>query len=93
MWFDRMKGVQLTKTNGPKVAKWIGGRFHEMQNKEEDFITVETNRGDVLVRIGDWVAQDPDGKFRIVRLESINIDQALRERKKKDHLKVVESAK
>ena len=79
MWFDQMSGVQLRKNNAKKVAEWVRGEYHFVKENGTDivFVVANTPRGDVMIREGDWIAKDVDERFRIVRIEELDIDKVL----------------
>lgn len=83
MWFDQMSGVQLRKNNAKKIAEWVQGEYHcaKENGKEIVFVIANTPRGDVMLREGDWIAKDVDERFRIVRIEEMNIDEVLKRAK------------
>lgn len=82
MWFDHLRGVQLDNKNAKLVAKWTEGEVVSIQRKGESIpaVVVFTPRGEVLINQGDWVARDEDDRFRILRLEEIDLEQAFREK-------------
>lgn len=93
MWYDKMSGVKLQRSNAKKIASWIRGEYHFVNEngKEVVFVIAKTPRGDVFIREGDWVAKDVDERFRIVRIEEIDIDAVLEKtRSKKNVLQVSE---
>lgn len=98
MWYDSLEGVQFDKNNGKDLAKWCGGQLQEvvqmvkMKNpKPTDLvetanthvITVQTARGEIMIRQGDWVAKDAEGRFRIVRLNKVDLGKELNRPKPK----------
>lgn len=79
MWFDKMSGIRLRKNNAKKVAEWVRGECHAVKENGEDlvFVVANTPRGDVMIREGDWIAKDVDERFRIVRIEEMDLDKVL----------------
>lgn len=89
MWYDSLEGVQFNQKNGPDVAKWVGGQLQDLSRtdakevKSGNVITVTTARGEILIREGDWVTKDREGRFRVVRLHEIDIRNEVRPPRKK----------
>ena len=85
MWFDNVEGVKVTPQNAAKIAKWIGGNLEEVYDKDGErvvFIVATTNRGDVIIRVGDWVGRDKNTnttRFRIMRLTEVELDSVFSE--------------
>lgn len=79
MWYDQMSGVKLSKRNAKQVAQWIRGECHLVTEGGQQvvFVVAKTPRGDVLIREGDWIAKDVDERFRIVRIEELDIEAVL----------------
>lgn len=70
MWFDNLKGYLFEDDeSAKKIAKWVKGEI--VRTEEEVFILVPTPRGELIVREGDWVAEDPRGQIRLVRIAEI----------------------
>lgn len=95
MWFDQMSGVQLRKNNAKKIAEWVRGECHFVKENGEDivFVVANTPRGDVMIREGDWIAKDVDERFRIVRIEEMDIDKVLARSKSKRNVLQVSAKK
>lgn len=93
MWYDSLEGVQFTKDNGKDVAKWVGGELQDVSvNNRTDnvnvakstaLITVVTNRGEILLRVGDWITKDKEGRFRIIRINKLDLKRELNRPKPK----------
>lgn len=62
VWFDEITGMHLTKDNGPEVAKFVGGKY------ENGVVFVKAPRGELAVRVGDFVGKDQNGVWHITRL-------------------------
>lgn len=75
MWYDYLEGVKLTRENAGDLAKWVGGEVHETRTdgKQTPMVSVPTNRGDILIRLGDWVTRDKEGRPRVLRIKQVNI--------------------
>lgn len=95
MWYDQMKGVKLRKNNAKKVAEWVQGEAHFVKENGQDvaFVIATTPRGDVMIREGDWIAKDVDERFRIVRIEEMDIDKVLQKVRSKKNVLQVSSKK
>lgn len=95
MWFDQMSGVQLRKNNAKKISDWVSGECHFVKENGKDvvFVVANTPRGDVMIREGDWIAKDVDERFRIVRIEEMDIDKVLVRSKSKRNVLQVSSKK
>jgi len=95
MWYDQMSGVKLRKTNAKKVAEWVHGEYHFVKENGEDvvFVVANTPRGDVMIREGDWIAKDVDERFRIVRIDELDIDKVLAKSKSKRNVLQVSAKK
>ena len=80
MWYDKMSGIQLTRDNAKRVAKWVEGEAHFVKENGEDmvFVIANTPRGDVMIREGDWIAKDVDERFRIVRIDEMDLDETIK---------------
>lgn len=76
MWYDSLEGVQFTKDNGKDLAKWVGGELQEI-SQGSPVITIMTTRGELLLRQGDWVTKDREGRFRIVRINKVDLKKEL----------------
>ena len=84
MWYDSLEGVQFDKNNGRDLASWCGGELIMLTpSTKESVITVTTARGEILIRQGDWVAKDAEGRFRIVRLNPLDLGKELNRPKPK----------
>ena len=83
MWYDELKGVQMSKHNARQVADWVDGEYHELDVKGQASAVViaKTTRGDTLIREGDWIVTDVDERFRIVRLHELDLNTILRKAK------------
>lgn len=87
MWYDSLEGVQFTKDNGKDLAKWVGGELQDVStntrtdnvniSKATTVITIMTTRGELLLRQGDWVTKDREGRFRIVRINKVDLKKEL----------------
>lgn len=85
MWFDHLRGAQLTEENAEDIAEWVRGKVHRTSKdgKGFSFLVVPSTRGDLMVLMGDWVVKDPKGYFRVVRLDPINIGDMIRMEKER----------
>lgn len=72
VWFDDLKGIKLNENNAAQVAKWIGPNAHMVKVDDKNLVRVETNRGDVIMAIGDFITRDADNRFKIVRITETN---------------------
>lgn len=95
MWYDQMSGIQLRKNNAKKVAEWVRGEYHFVKENGEDmvFVVANTPRGDVMIREGDWIAKDVDERFRIVRIEEMDLDKVIAKSKSKRNVLQVSAKK
>lgn len=95
MWYDKMSGVRLRKNNAKKVAEWVRGEYHFVKENGQDvvFVIANTPRGDVMIREGDWIAKDVDERFRIVRIEEMDIDKVLEKAKSRKNVLQVSAKK
>ena len=95
MWYDKMSGVRLRKNNAKKVAEWVRGECHFVKENGQDvvFVVANTPRGDVMIREGDWIAKDVDERFRIVRIDELDIDKVLEKAKSRKNVLQVSAKK
>lgn len=73
VWFDDLVGVALTDSNAAEVAKWIGPNARVSEVDGVDIVSISTNRGDVLLRIGDYITIDDSRRFKIVRIADADL--------------------
>lgn len=80
MWFDHLRGAQLNESNAKLIAEWAKGEVVRIQRNGKliPVVIVHTPRGQVLIDQGDWVALDEDDRFRILRLEDIDLRSLLK---------------
>ena len=88
MWYDKMSGIQLTRSNAKQVAEWVEGEAHFVKENGEDmvFVIANTPRGDVMIREGDWIAKDVDERFRIVRIDEMDLDETIQKSKNRRNI-------
>lgn len=68
VWFDNLKGIKVTKNNTSDVAKWVGPNAKTIRIDNVPRIVLATNRGDLLLEIGDFVTIDVEGHFKVIRI-------------------------
>jgi|LSQX01.3.fsa_nt_gb hypothetical protein len=73
VWFDDLVGVALTDSNADEVAKWIGPNARKSKVDGADIVSISTNRGDVLLRVGDYITIDDSRRFKIVRIADADL--------------------
>lgn len=73
VWFDDLVGVALTDSNADEVAKWIGPNARKSEVDGVHIVSISTNRGDVLLRIGDYITIDDSRRFKIVRIAEADL--------------------
>ena len=73
VWFDDLIGVALTESNADEVAKWIGPNASKSEVDGVDIVSISTNRGDVLLRVGDYITIDDSRRFKIVRIADADL--------------------
>lgn len=75
VWYDNLKGVKLDKTNAADVAKWIGTNARVVAQEGVNLVCIATNRGDVIMAIGDYITIDADKRFKIVRISDADLSK------------------
>lgn len=76
MWYDQIEGVQLDNDNAEKVAEWIKGSAFTTTGGDK-VVTVKTERGEILLRKGDWIACDRNGRFRMIRIKETTVEKVM----------------
>lgn len=73
VWYDNLKGVQLDPDNAGVVAKWIGANASVSRIDDVNKVIITTNRGDIILEIGDYITIDSDKRFKIVRIAEADL--------------------
>lgn len=73
VWYDNLKGVQLDPNNAGVVAKWIGANASVSRIDDVNKVIITTNRGDIILEIGDYITIDSDKRFKIVRIAEADL--------------------
>lgn len=77
VWFDKLKAVRVSATNASRVAEWIGGEVVPNGDGGSPLILLPTTRGDIAVKYGDYVAKDAEGRYRVVRVFGLDLDNEI----------------
>ena len=80
VWFDNLKGIQLDATNANDIAEWVGPNARVLSLDGVKLVGIETNRGDVIMYIGDYITVDAENRFKIVRISEADPKQPAIER-------------
>lgn len=70
VWYDELTGYTLSEQNGFEAAELTGGRFHKNPGGES-FLAIQTERGELIARVGDFVGRDQAGTLHVTRLYEI----------------------
>ena len=85
IWFEEVKSVEITRENIRDAANWLNAKIlyfykdglYEMKTKEpkdpEPFIMLSTNRGHLIVEIGDHIQMDGLNRVKIVRAHPLKL--------------------
>lgn len=68
-WFDNIKGMTVKDDTIQSVAKAVGGTV------EGSIVTVPGDKGELVIRKGDFVGTDQVGTWHIVRLTEANAEE------------------
>ena len=69
VWFDDLRGIQLDSENAEKVAKWIGPNASATRSDDgQRMVIIRTNRGDLIMHLGDYITRDSENRLKIVRI-------------------------
>lgn len=80
VWFDHLDGMQITDDNISAMAKKLAAKVVDIYSAEgEDpfsskHILVSTNRGDLILSVGDWISYDRFGRLRIMRIHEAGLE-------------------
>lgn len=72
VWVDEIEGAPLNANTADDIAKWIGG---SVIANGQAFVSMPTPRGELLVREGDFVGKDQNGKWHLVRLKEVPLNK------------------
>ena len=78
VWFDHLNGMQITDDNISAMAKKLAAKVIDIQGEEGDstkHMLVSTNRGDLVLNVGDWISYDRFGRLRIMRMHDAGLDE------------------
>lgn len=85
IWFEEVKSVEITRENIRDAANWLNAKLmyfykdglHDEVTKEpkdpEPFIMLSTNRGHLIVEIGDHIQMDGLNRVQIVRAHPLKL--------------------
>lgn len=73
VWYDNLKGVQLDHDNAQAVAKWVGANASVSRIDGVNKVIITTNRGDIILEVGDYITIDADKRFKIVRIAEADL--------------------
>lgn len=77
VWFDHLNGMQITDDNISAMAKKLAAKVIDIQGEEGDstkHMLVSTNRGDLVLNVGDWISYDRFGRLRIMRMHEAGLE-------------------
>lgn len=71
IWHENLAGIQLNENNASEVSRWVGPNASVVIQDNQRLVKIATNRGDVLVNIGDYVTIDADRRFKIICINPV----------------------
>lgn len=77
VWFDHLNGMQITEKNIDAMATHLRTKVIDICDSEGNttkHMLVSTNRGDLLLNVGDWISYDRFGRLRIMRIHEVGLD-------------------
>lgn len=77
VWFDHLNGMQITDDNISAMAKKLAAKVIDIQGEEGNstkHMLVSTNRGDLVLNVGDWISYDRFGRLRIMRMHEAGLE-------------------
>jgi len=69
--------MQITDDNISAMAKKLAAKVIDIQGEEGDstkHMLVSTNRGDLVLNVGDWISYDRFGRLRIMRMHEAGLE-------------------
>ena len=85
IWFEEVKSVEITRENIEDAARWLNAKLmyfykdglHDEETKEpkdpEPFLMLSTNRGHLIVELGDHIQLDGLNRAKIVRTHPLKL--------------------
>lgn len=85
IWFEEVKDVEITRENIEDAARWLNAKLmyfykdglHDEETKEpkdpEPFLMLSTNRGHLIVELGDHIQLDGLNRAKIVRTHPLKL--------------------
>lgn len=80
VWFDHLDGIKITEENIGLIASKTKASVISIVDKDDNtskHILISTNRGDLLVNVGDWISYDRFGRLRIMRIHDLDTEKLL----------------
>lgn len=78
VWFDHLNGMQITEKNIEAMSERLKSEviyIFDIEGTATKHILVSTNRGDLMLNIGDWISYDRFGRLRIMRMHEAGLDE------------------
>lgn len=85
IWFEEVKSIEITQENIEDAARWLNAKvmyfykdgLQDLRTNEpkdpEPFIMLSTNRGHLIVELGDHIHLDGLNRVKIVREHQLKL--------------------